>query len=89
MGYPIKPRQELAFWATLRQMAEKASYQAPAVDGAYNAYRLVTEHAAQKQEYWQSISGIAPEPSVSIREHLESLELVVIPLAAARLGGSH
>jgi hypothetical protein len=27
--------------------------------------------------------------SVSIREHLESLELVVIPLAAARLGGSH
>jgi len=63
MSYPIKPRQELAFWATLRQMAEKASYQAPAMDGAYNAYRLVAEHAAQKQEYWQSISGIAAEPS--------------------------
>ena len=57
MGYPIKPRQELAFWATLRQMAERASYEAPARDGAYRAYRLVAEDAARKQEYWRSISA--------------------------------
>ena len=57
MGYPIKARQELAFWATFRQMAERASHQAPARHGAYSAYRLVAEDAARKQEYWRSISA--------------------------------
>ena len=74
MSYPIKPRQELAFWATLRQMAERASYQAPPVDGAYSAYKCVAEHAAQKQEFWRTISGAGSELSPTrLREALESI----------------
>jgi hypothetical protein len=57
MNHPIRPRQELAFWATLRQMAQKAACQASPRDGAYDAYRVVVEHAAERQEFWRSISG--------------------------------
>ena len=57
MGYPIRPRQELAFWSTMHRMAERAAHQAPARDGAYKAFRLVAEDAAEKEAYWISVSS--------------------------------
>jgi hypothetical protein len=59
----MKPRQQLAFWATLQRMAEKASYEAPARDGAWQAFRTVAERAAVKAQYWRSIAGPAPPPT--------------------------
>jgi hypothetical protein len=54
----MKPRLELAFWSTLSRMAEKASYEAPDQAGAWQAYRTVVDHAAQKTEHWRVISQV-------------------------------
>ncbi len=58
----MKPRQELAFWSTFRLMAEKASYQAPAEEGAWQAFRAVADHAARKAEYWDTVIGAQTKP---------------------------
>jgi hypothetical protein len=53
----MNPRQELAFWSTFRLMAEKASYEAPAKAGAWQAFRTVAVHAAHKADYWKAVAG--------------------------------
>jgi hypothetical protein len=58
-GVLMNPRHQLAFWSTLGRMAEKASYEAPARDGAWQAYRTVVDHAAQKTEYWRAVTAAA------------------------------
>jgi hypothetical protein len=55
----MKPRLELAFWSTFGRMAEKASYEAPAQQGTWQACRTVVDHAAAKTEHWRVISEAA------------------------------
>ncbi len=59
----MKPRQELAFWSTFRLMAEKASYQAPAKAGAWQAFRTVADHAADQADYWKIVAGAQDRPA--------------------------
>ena len=58
----MKPRQELAFWSTFRLVAERASYQAPAQAGAWQAFRTVADHAGRKADYWRSVAGVKDGP---------------------------
>src|SRR3954454_23229457 len=59
----MKPRHELAFWSTFRLMAEKAAFQAPAQEGAWQAFRTVADHAARKADYWKVVAGAQDRPA--------------------------
>lgn len=58
----MKPRVQSAFWQTLAQLADRASYEAPAHPGAWQAFRLVAELSAAKAEHWRKIAGPVPPP---------------------------
>jgi hypothetical protein len=66
MSFPSSPRQHLAFWSTLREMAAKGACSASSKPGAYEAFKAVEQEAASKQEYWGRIvyrSWPPPKPS--------------------------
>jgi hypothetical protein len=52
---PRSPRQHLAFWFTLKDLAARGACSASAREGAYQAFKLVEQEAAEKQAYWLSI----------------------------------
>ena len=66
MSYPTSPRQHLAVWSTLKEMAAKGACSASAQPGAYEAFKIVEQEAAAKQIYWGRIvfkSWPPPKPS--------------------------
>ena len=64
--HPDSRRQELAFWSTLKEMAARGACRASARPGAYEAFKVVEQEAAEKQAYWLSIIArsepLAAEP---------------------------
>ena len=60
------PRQQLAFWSTLKEMAARGACSASAQPGAYEAFKMVEQEAEAKQRYWGRIvyrSWPPPRPS--------------------------
>ena len=63
--HTMTPRQQLAFWSTLKEMTARGACSASAQPGAYQAFKMVEQEAEAKQRYWLRV--VSRLPSLPIR----------------------
>src|SRR5829696_3142446 len=63
--YPVDsltPREQLAFWSTLKEMTALGACAASAQPRTYQAFKLVEQEAEAKQRYWLRVVSRSPSP---------------------------